>query len=726
MDNLSSSQSARVNVGTNRNPANNRDRSTTDGSTFQSYHVRPIDPSNNYLSSDQESDACLHFLPDREHHPVSTYQATNDDRAQTFASLRALLQIQSFIDNFRDRTREYLPGFDIPPEDSELKTLILENECVQQVFLLVNEIDIDGCEQTFTSLRALRALLQIQSFIDNFRERSREYLPGFDIPPEDSELKTLILENECVQQVFLLVNEIDLLHVTGSSDRMHLTEQASGSDRSDACHLPAPPSDRRRSVSRENHSFSGVYHTPQYFTCHVNGEEKTFDSIDTLLAEQTLLRNFRDNARLYNVDSYIPATDALLKILIKDSQEWMATFLLINDIKKTVPTANADSNVPRCLGASYRRFLPGSALHHAVEFNREASVRFLRETMFNLREDRTPEDRMTVHEIEREIREQTRRAPQHWGWQSQRGSTSAIDSNVQRCLGDFHRRFLPGSALHHAMDRLHGKVNAAHDPNNQLKLNLLQILENLLTLPDNQWADTGAEIAGIIDAAYDRDCQDHTSEIIDQIKTRMAFINIKRELEVGADTIEMFDLLKKLKLFFNESVLYKVMSTTMSKNGKPLVAARESTEIRGYIKNQFSRSICQFPENHILQHFGALGNLPPETMAEVQRKFISGIMNKADFLNYIVDMFKTDSELLELIRRRNVEFSVWHGKTQSNSELLLEQYSPDSPGLSEQEIIEGAANVADSRTRFMNDDIYQFIDGKLDMFWDEIIRETRR
>ncbi|WP_257263019.1 hypothetical protein, partial [Endozoicomonas sp. ONNA2] len=134
MDNLSSSQSARVNVGTNRNPANNPDRSTTDGSTFQSYRVRPIDPSNNYLSSDQDSDACLHF-PDREHQPVSTYQATNDDRAQTFASLRALLQIQSFIDNFRDRTREYLPGFDIPPEDSELKTLILENECVQQVFL---------------------------------------------------------------------------------------------------------------------------------------------------------------------------------------------------------------------------------------------------------------------------------------------------------------------------------------------------------------------------------------------------------------------------------------------------------------------------------------------------------------------------------------------------------------------------------------------------------------
>ncbi|WP_257263018.1 hypothetical protein, partial [Endozoicomonas sp. ONNA2] len=181
---------------------------------------------------------------------------------------------------------------------------------------------------------------------------------------------------------------------------------------------------------------------------------------------------------------------------------------------------------------------------------------------------------------------------------------------------------------------------------------------------------------------------------------------------------------KKLKLFFNESVLYKVMSTSRRMDGTLLVAARESTEIRGYIKNQLSRSLCQFPENHILQRFGTLGSLPPETMAEVQRKFLSGIMNKADFLNYIVDMFNTEPELLELLRRRNFEFSVWNGKTESNSELLMEQYT-DSPGLSEQEIIEGAANVANSRRRFMNDDIYQFIDVKLGMFWSRIIRETR-
>ncbi|WP_257265232.1 baculoviral IAP repeat-containing protein, partial [Endozoicomonas sp. ONNA2] len=624
MDNLPASEPLRVTVGANRNPANNCDRSTTDGSTFQSYHVRPIDSSNNYLSSDQGSVVYLHF-PNREHHPVAGFQGNQNQPSGTY------------------------------------------------------QATIDGHAQTFTSLRAL---LQIQSFIDNFRERSREYLPGFDIPPENNEIKTLILENECVQQVFLLVNEIDLLHVTGSSERMHLTEQASGSDRSDAFHLPAPRSDRRRSVSHENHPFSGVDHTPQYYSCHVNGEDKTFDSIDGLLAEQPLLRNFRDNARLYNVVSDIPATDADLKNFVKKRQERIAAFLLINDIKKTVPTANAGCSAnyvtafdreptagifnQRMASVAERR--SSLVLHNArrdVEFLRhiphmyrntfnlsdagfylslkeeklfcfscggsieewleewrtstldevhatlypecsflrenvgigfiegcqqrltpeqqrrlarpleshphlyslpvsdhqwqqELNARSAQETIFNLREDRTLVDGMTVHEIARENRQLTRRVQQHWGCRHQPGASSAIDSNVQGCLEDFHRRFLPDSALHHEMDRLHGKVNAAHDPNNQLKLSLLQILENLLTLPDDQWADTGAEIAGMIGAAYNRDCQDHTSEIIDQIKTRMAFINIKRELEVGPDAIEIFNLLKKLKLFFNESVLYKV------------------------------------------------------------------------------------------------------------------------------------------------------------------------
>ena len=56
----------------------------------------------------------------------------------------------------------------------------------------------------------------------------------------------------------------------------------------------------------------------------------------------------------------------------------------------------------------------------------------------------------------------------------------------------------------------------------------------------------------------------------------------------------------------------------------------------------------------------------------------------------------------------------------------MDQYSPDMPRLSEQEIIEGAANVVESRNRFMNEDLDQFISQKLDLFWDDIIQDTSR
>ena len=342
------------------------------------------------------------------------------------------------------------------------------------------------------------------------------------------------------------------------------------------------------------------------------------------------------------------------------------------------------------------------------------------------------EDRLRVDQLpagvinEQNHRALTRHANQGRQIPQQSGTTPTIASNINRILREFHSSFLTASPLHRAMDRLHDKVTAARDVNNQLNSGLLQILQSLMALPEDQWADTGAEITEIINAAYDHDCQDHTSEIIDQIKTRMAFINIKQELEAGTDVIEIATLLKKLKLFYNESVLYKVMATTRMRDGTPLVAARESTEIRGYIKNQFSRTICQFPENHVLQRYGDIGRQLPEIMAELESKFIRGIRNKADFHSYIIDMFRTEPELLNLLRVRNAEFAIWHGKTESNAELLMDQYSPDMPRLSEQEIIEGAANVVESRNRFMNEDLDQFISQKLDLFWDDIIQDTSR
>lgn len=816
MNNLSARDPIEINIDSDSNNELSiyNNLSATAGSRYHSYVVRPIDStSNNYLSSNQEPVGYTDFSG-HEYDLPSGFQNHQNQAVSTY------------------------------------------------------QCNINGQTQTFTSLRSL---LRIQPFMDNFRASIEECLPDFHIPREDSELKTLILENGRVQQEFLLVNDIERLNVSRSADQTRLTEQASASGyRQDACHLPAPQSSSQRIVSRGNRPLnlingqrspeqycqpalspensnpvSGVNSPTQYF-CHIDGEDKQFDSIIALLADRKLLRNFRDNAELYNVNSDIPSSNNDLKYFIINRQDRFNAFLLINDIT-ALPTANAGYGADHAaasdvglISTMYNPYMTDrrDRTNSIVQYGAGRQMRFMRnfpatnksaftiadagfylslmektlfcftcggsikewqeewgecsldevhaklypecsflrekkgggfieacqqqltqeqqrvlarplvshphlyrspvddhqlqqeqieldyyKFQFDWREGRARLDGMTLYDF---VREQNQPGQQNRDRHSQVGATPAIESNVQRCLQAFHRSFLPSSALHNAMDRLHGKVNAAQNESNELKLNLLQILQNLLALREDQSEDVGAEIALIIDAAYDRDCQDHTSEIIDQIKTRMAFININRELESDSDVVHIFNLLKKLKLFYNESVLYNVLSTTRGSTGTLLIASRESTEIRGYIKNLFSQSICQFPENQILQCYSTVGRQPPNVMAEIKRKFTSGIMNLADFQNYIMDMFNTEPALLNLLRMKNAEFSVWHGKTESSTELLMEQYSPDTPGLSEQEIIEGATNVADARTRFMHEDLHQFISEKLDIFWDDIIQQTSR
>ncbi|WP_422445029.1 hypothetical protein [Endozoicomonas sp. ALB091] len=783
-------------------------------SRYQSYLVRPIaSTSGNYLSgnpqpvANTDSSGHEYDLPSgfqsHQNQAGSSYQFIINGQTKTFKSLRLLLQIQPFMDNFRASTGRYLSDVHIPPEDSALKTLILENARVQQVFLLVNDIEtlnvFTPADQTHVTEQAAAS-----------GYRSDDYR----LPATHSGLQRMVArENRRLNSI------------SGQITPVQYCQPALSSESSN------PAAD--------------VNSTTRYFG-HINGEDKQFDSIAALLSERKLLRNFRDSAELYNVGSDIPINNTELKHFIINREDRFNAFLLINDIT-AIPTTNtgygADHAAAPDAGLVSTIFNPymvnsndrrnSIVLHGAVrqmrfirdfpagnksafkisdagfylsllekrllcftcggsikEWQQEWGVRsldevharlypecsFLREKkgegfieacqqqltqeqqrvlarpleshphlyrspldvyqwqqeqvevdyykfLSDWREGRARLDGMTLHEL---VRAQNQAGQNSSNRQSQADATSSIKRNVQRCLQAFHRSFLPGSALHNAMDRLHEKVNAAQNQSYVLKLKLLQILQNLLALREDQSEDVGAEIASIIDAAYDRDCQDHTTEIIDQIQTRMALIDINRELEFESDVVHIFNLLKKLKLFYNESVLYSVLSTTRGLTGTLLIAGSESTETRGYIKNLFSQSICQFPENQIPQCYGTVGRPPAIVMAEIKRKFTSGIMNLADFQNYIMDMFNTDPALLNLLITKNAEFSVWHGKTESSAELLMEQYSPDTPGLSEQEIIEGAANVADARARFMREDLYQFISEKLDMFWDKIIRETSR
>ncbi len=70
-----------------------------------------------------------------------------------------------------------------------------------------------------------------------------------------------------------------------------------------------------------------------------------------------------------------------------------------------------------------------------------------------------------------------------------------------------------------------------------------------MALPEERVCEVGTEVAEMIGAALEGDCQDHTSEIIDQIKTRMALVNIKREMLDDVNGVTLSQLLKKLKLF---------------------------------------------------------------------------------------------------------------------------------------------------------------------------------
>lgn len=293
----------------NNRPNVDADRPTSAGSRYHSYDVRLLDSNpNNYLPGNQGAVGGDDF-PDRAYRPASGFQGDHNQAVSTG----------------------------------------------------IYQSAIDGQIRTFTSLGAL---LRIQRFMDNFKARAEVYLPDLDNIPEDSELKTLILQDEYIQRMFLFVNEIETLNGSVSADLTPLTEQASASG-VDACYLPEPSptprSNQRRSVSHENHQInlipggqgspeqlsseysnpaSAVNSSPQY-SCYVNGEHKSFGSIDALLAEQNLLQNFRDSAELYNVSSGIPANDVDLKNFIKNVQERINVFLFINDIK-TVPTANPE------------------------------------------------------------------------------------------------------------------------------------------------------------------------------------------------------------------------------------------------------------------------------------------------------------------------------------------------------------------------------------------------
>ncbi|WP_175404594.1 hypothetical protein [Endozoicomonas atrinae] len=798
------------------NPNVDRSPSATAGSRYQSRNVMPVYGTlNTYVSRDQETERHNDF-PDNtyslfsgsqsnQNRFVSTYRGTINGHVQSFTSLSALLRMQPFMDKFRASAGEYLPDHYIPQNENDLRRLILDNDSIQQIFFMVNGIDVLNV-----------STISDESSSTLVESDSRDAFDGYRLPvPLSDRHRRLSIRNN-----------------SGNP-----TGRGPGCEESPSIHrVPVPLTDHSNTVATSNNSTQ--------YSCNMNGDHKLYDSIDSLVAEQQLLRNFRDNARVYLENIYIPSTDAELKCLIKSSEDSLNVFILINEIE-TMPGANqirwgnhatgltsplhnplmddvsarfrslADHGAGRSV-EFIRRFPRGVKSSFAVseagfylslkerklvcyscggsinEWRDEwrdnnlnevhaklyPSCSYLKEKlgkafidrcqqqltfeqrrlsaqplanypnlycspvtedqlrqeevereqlkfMLDWRESRVTVDGMDLRQFERANTVQTQTAQGNIVRQRRQNhnATSSIERDVAKCMEQFHSCSQADPALHRAMDKLHRKVNASRVGKDELTLSLLQILQDLMALPEERVCEVGTEVAEMIDAALEGDCQDHTSEIIDQIKTRMALLNIKREMLDDVNGVTLSQLLKKLKLFYNESVLFRLMSETKV-NGIPLIASGESTEIRGFLKNEFSGSICHFPENRIVQRYGAVGQQPREVMTELTKKFRSGINNQAEFENYIVNMFRTDPQLLEFLRKNDGEFPVWLGKTESNTELLMEEYSPGMAGLTEQEIIEGAANVTVTRSNLLNEDIEQFISDQVLVYWGEIIRET--
>lgn len=304
------------------------------------------------------------------------------------------------------------------------------------------------------------------------------------------------------------------------------------------------------------------------------------------------------------------------------------------------------------------------------------------------------------------------------------GSLMAINLQViecrerlDQCLGD--------QLVHESLSKLHSRVWMARVGRLGMITTMLQILQDLLAMPGARLPALATEVAQIIDAVYEGDCQDHTAEVLDQITTRMAFVSIQQQMDDEDSSLTVLDLLEQLKRLFNESVLYHVLSATKV-DGVPLIAHRESVEIRAFLKNEFARTVCDFHSNNILQVYPRIGAQPRSRMAQVTEAFKEGINNRANFESYLFKLFKTDKSFVNFLKLQDEEFAVMLGTTESSTEQLMELYSVSDSDSSEQEILTNTTNLAATREQLLMQDLECFLCEHVRLYWEAIVDATSR
>ncbi len=286
---------------------------------------------------------------------------------------------------------------------------------------------------------------------------------------------------------------------------------------------------------------------------------------------------------------------------------------------------------------------------------------------------------------------------------------------LDQCLGD--------QLVHDSLSKLHSKVWLARVGGLGMITTMLQILQDLLAMPGARLPALATEVAQIIDAVFEGDCQDHTAEVLDQITTRMAFVSIQQQMDDEDSSLTVLDLLEQLKRLFNESVLYQLL-TKNSMDGVPLIAHRESVEIRAFLKNEFARTVCDFHSNTIHQVHPRIGAQSEAKMLELTESFKEGISNREHFKNYLLKLFKTDTSFVNFLKLHDEEFATMLGTSESSAELLMELYS--SSNSSEQEVLTNTTNLAATREEFLAQDLECFLGKYVRHYWETIVNATSR
>ena len=302
----------------------------------------------------------------------------------------------------------------------------------------------------------------------------------------------------------------------------------------------------------------------------------------------------------------------------------------------------------------------------------------------------------------------------------EQNALAEMDRQVQECLERLDE-ILNDLPVQWSLSKLRIRVCATADSVDMMAT-MLKILQDLLDMPDERLPAVVGEVAQIIDAILEHDCQDHTSEVLDQITTRMAFVSIHQKMAKDS-SLSVLDLLKQLKLLFNESVLYQLLTKTRM-NGVPLVAHPESVEIRAFLKNEFARTVCDFHSNTVHQVHPCIGAQSRSRMLEMTESFKEGISNREHFKSYLFKLFKTDTSFVSFLKLHDEEFATMLGTTESGAELLMELYS--SSNSSEHEVLTNTTNLAATREEFLWQDLECFLGEYVRHYWEAIVNATSR